>query len=252
MKPETSPISEEALADEIRAAYHSGIPMPGDLIETLLEEKLKGLAPADKLAFVGRLSHSFEGPVPGPAQVAGLRQEEMSRLISLLLGKDVALENLSPEELITKLSQSLNTVFDSLNQIISVINTTLLGEKIELATIRQVIGSDMEGSSGHDPLQIYLDQIQEAFLVAHRAFQQAAGDKIVQIFKELDPEVISAAAGTGFKFGPMRKAECFDIYTEKFNACKKWSDSGRAVEELLREFEKICQKTYKKQTRSMP
>jgi hypothetical protein len=252
MKPGINPISEETLADEIRAVYHSGGPKSGDLIETLLEDKLKGLAPADKLAFIGKLSHSFEGPVPGPAQGAGLRQEEMSRMISLLLGKEIELENLPPEELITKLSQSLNTVFDSLNQIIGVINTTLLGEKIEFATIRQVIGSDMGSSSGHDPLQIYLDQIQEAFLVAHRAFQQAAGDKIGQILKELDPEGISAATGTGFKFGPMRKAECFDIYTEKFNACKKWFDSGRAVEELLREFEKICQKTYKKKTRSMP
>lgn len=251
MKPDSRPISEEALADEIRAVYHSGSPKPVDLIETLLEEKLKGLTPADKLAFIGKLSHEFEGTVPDSGKGSGLRQEEMSRLISLLLGKDIAVENLPPEELITKLSQSLKTVFDSLNQIISVINTTLLGEKIELATIRQVIGSDMEGTSDHDPLQLYLDRIQEAFLVAHRAFQQAAGAKIGQILKELDPEGISAAAGTGFKFGPMRKAEYFDVYAEKFNACKKWYDSGRAVEELLREFEKICQKTYKKKTRSL-
>ncbi len=251
MKPESRPISAETLTDEIRAVFNSGSPKPGDRIETLLEEKLKGLTPADKLAFIGKLSHEFEGTFPDSGKGSGLSQEEMSRLISLLLGKNVALENLPPEELITKLSQSLNTIFDSLNQIIGVINTTLLGERIELATIRQVIGSDMGGNSDHDPLQIYLDQIQEAFLVAHRAFQQAAGDKIGRILKELDPEGISAA-GTGFKFGPMRKAEYFDVYTEKFNACKKWYDSGRAVEELLREFEKICQKTYKKKTRSMP
>jgi hypothetical protein len=252
MKPVSSPISEEALADEIRAVYHSGSPNPGDRIEALLEDKLRGFSPADKLAFIGRLSHTFEGPGTGSLQGTGLRQKEMSRLLSLLLGKDVAVENLPPEELITKLSQSLNTVFDSLNQIIRVINTTLLGEKIELATIRQMIGSDIESAEDHDPLQTYLDQIQEAFLVAHRAFQQAAGAKIDQILKELDPEGISAATEKGFKFGPLRKAENFDVYTEKFNACKKWFDSGRAVEELLREFEKICQKTYKKKTRSMP
>jgi len=250
MKPENSPISEKTLTDEIRAAYHSGSPDPRERIEGLLEERLKGFTPADKLAFIGRLCDAFEVPA-ATSRGAGGRQKEMARLISLLLGKDVAVENIPPEELITKLSQSLNTVFDSLNQIIGVINTTLLGEKIELATIRQVIGSDMEGKEGHDPLQIYLDQIQEAFLVAHRAFQQAAAAKINQILKELDPEGISAAAGTGFKFGPMKKAEYFDVYTEKFNACKKWVDSGRAVEELLRDFEKICQKTYKKKARSM-
>lgn len=251
MNQESGLISEKALADQIRAIYHSSSPKPEDGIEALMEEKLKGLTTAGKLAFIGKLSHEFKVPVSDSAQAAGFRHKEISRLISLLLGKDITVENLPPEELITKLSQSLKTVFDSLNQIISVINTTLLGEKIELATIRQVIGSDMGGNSDHDPLQIYLDQIQEAFLVAHRAFQQAAGDKIGQILKELDPEGISAAAGTGFKFGPMRKAEYFDVYTEKFNACKKWYDSGRAVEELLREFEKICQKTYKKKTRSM-
>ncbi|MEW6599499.1 MAG: hypothetical protein AB1499_00870 [Nitrospirota bacterium] len=251
MKPETVPISEASIADEIRAVYNSGAQAPEDRIESLLEEKLKGLSPADKLAFVGTLINAFELP-SGRAPVAGLRQKEMSRLISLLLGKDVAVENLPAEELLNKLSQSLNTVFDSLNQIVGVINTTLLGERVELATIRQVIGSDMKSGEDHDPLQIYLDQIQEAFLVAHRAFQQAAGDKIRQVLKELAPESISSAAGGGFKFGPMRKAEYFDVYTEKFDACKKWLDSGWAVEELLREFEKICQKTYRTKTRSMP
>lgn len=251
MNPEAGNISDIKLADEIRAAYHSGSPKPEERIEGLLEERLKGLTQADRLAFVKRLSNTFEDPASATAQGAGGSQKEMARLVHLLLGKDVAVENLPPEELITKLSQSLNTIFDSLNQIIGVINTTLLGERIELATIRQVIGSDMEGSNDHDPLQIYLDQIQEAFLVAHRAFQQAAGARIGQVLKELDPESISTAAAAGFKFGPMRKAEYYDVYTEKFNACKKWFDSGRAVEELLRDFEKICQKTYKKKTRSM-
>ncbi|RJR17428.1 MAG: hypothetical protein C4581_08085 [Nitrospiraceae bacterium] len=251
MNPEAGNISDIKLADEIRAAYHSASPKPEERIEGLLAERLKGLTQTDRLVFVKRLSNTFEVSASATAQGAGASQKEMARLVYLLLGKDVAVENLPPEELITKLSQSLNTIFDSLNQIISVINTTLLGERIELATIRQVIGSDMKGIEDHDPLQIYLDQIQEAFLVAHRAFQQAAQARIDQVLKELDPESISAAAGAGFKFGPMRKAEYYDVYTEKFNACKKWFDSGRAVEELLRDFEKICQKSYKKKTRSM-
>jgi hypothetical protein len=63
---------------------------------------------------------------------------------------------------------------------------------------------------------------------------------------ELDPERIDAEAGKGFKFGALRKADLFDLYREKFVSCKAWVDSGRFGEEFLREFEKTCEKSYKR------
>ena len=102
----------------------------------------------------------------------------------------------------------------------------------------------MREKPNRDSLQNYLDQIQEAFLVAHKAFQEAAQTKVGEILKELSPDHFEASEGGWLKFGPFRKAELFEIYKEKFQACKSWFESGRFMEELLREFEKTCQKLY--------
>ncbi len=248
---QNSAADADALADEIRAIYNSDSSRAGSLIETFLEQKLKGLPPGERLAVVDGLARRFGVSGTGTEQNLSLERKEVSRMFSLLLGKDIPVENLPAGELMEKLSVSLNTVFDTLNRIISVINSTLLGERVELATIRHIIGSGLEREGTPESLQSYLDQIREAFLVAHRAFQQAANIKIGRILDELDPGRISAAAGGGLKFGPLRKAESFEIYKEKFQACKGWFESGRFMEELLREFEKICQKLYKSNARGV-
>jgi hypothetical protein len=252
MEKHNSSVSETTLAHEIRTIYNSDHARAESLIESYLEHELKDCLPSDRLTVIEKLVHIFEGSASEPnREDYPLEQNTVSQLISLLLGKDMSAAELSADELMGKLSQSLNAVFDTLNQIIRVINTTLLGEKIEFATIRQIIGSNIEGEDTCDSLQNYLDQIREAFLVAHKAFQEAASVQISQILNELDPNRISAETEKGLKFGPLRKAENFDIYTEKFNACKRWFDSGRINEELLREFEKICQKLYKKKARGV-
>jgi len=146
----------------------------------------------------------------------------------------------------------LNTIFDTLNQIIGVIHVNLLGRKVELETIRQVIGSSLEKEGKPESLQGYLDQIREAFLVAHLAFQQVALNKMKGVLSELEPERLEAEEQGGLKFGPFLKADHFDSYKEKFRRVKGWVDSGRFGEELLREFEKNCQKSYKVKTGGSP
>jgi hypothetical protein len=244
-------ISADTLYDEIRSIYNSDSVRANTLIETYLEQRLKEYSLADKLSAIENLTNKFKAPGPVTERKDfGIGQEGISQVLSLLLGKDIPMDNLSSGELMEKLSHSLNTVFDSLNQITGVIHTTLLGESVELQTIRHIIGSDLESTEARDSLQNYLDQIREAFLVAHRAFQQAAADKTSQILNELDPDRISESTEKSLKFGPLRKAGNYDVYTEKYQACRKWYDSGRFTEELLREFEKICQKLYKKKARS--
>ena len=123
-----------------------------------------------------------------------------------------------------------------------------------MMTIRGIIGSNfekIEASGTHDSLQSYLDQIQDAFLVAHQSFQQAAQTRVRQILDELDPKRISDLSKGGYKFGPFRKAELFEVYKEEFKVCKAWFESGRFANELLREFEKTCQKSYKVKTRNI-
>jgi hypothetical protein len=234
------------LAESVRAAYRSDPAGAAARIERVLDEKLAGASPEERIAAVrevrGRCGSS--GPSPGPTP-AGSVAQEWTRLAALLLGDRVDVAKLPPGELSEKLAASLNTVFDSLNAIVGGINATLLGKTEELETIRFIIGSDLGGRKASGSLQEYLDRIQEAFAVAHRAFQEASEKKTGELLDELSPENISSKAEGGLKFGPMRKAELWEIYEERFRTVKKAHESGRLRESLLREFERSCQKMYK-------
>ena len=234
----------EELAVGIRAISQSS---PSDLqasMEAYLGDELRLLQQGERLVLLEKLARKFEtdtgAKVPSP-----LPSEESSRLVSLLLGKQISISDLSSAELSEKLAQSLNTIFNTLNQIIGVINTTLLGQRAEQETIRQIIGMHIGGGAGDNSLQNYLDQIRDAFLTAHKAFRQATEGLVREILTELDPEKIEASTEKRLKFGPLRKADLFDAYKDKFRAVKEGFESGRLMEEFLREFEKVCQKLYK-------
>lgn len=190
-----------------------------------------------------------ESSLPEPRERRGseeaLDNSDFTRLVSLMLGKKMAVADLSQAELSAQLAQSLNTVFDTLNQIVEMIQVNLLGRKTEQETIRQIIGSQIGSGTADNSLQNYLDQIREAFLVAHKAFRISAIEVVRELLAELDPEKIASASEGKLKFGPLRKAELFEMYKEKFGICKGWLESGRVMEGFLREFEKASQKLYK-------
>jgi hypothetical protein len=240
-----SPVSIEELVKEIRTINRSGATDIEVLIEQYLEHRLQGVSTSERPAIIENLVRQFKAGSTEAASALRVESRELSRLFSLLLGKKVSVEDFSSEEISDKLASALSTVFDTLNRIISVIHSTLLGQKAEIETIRHIIGSQLEGERGTSSLQEYLDQIQEAFLVAHKSFQSASRNKIEQILSELDPEKIASSVNAGLKFGPLKKAEIFEAYKEKYTAIRTWLDSGRLMTELLREFEKNCQKTYK-------
>ena len=241
------------LAESVRAAYRFDPAGAAARIERILDETLAGATPEERIAAVreirGGCGPSSSSTGPGPA---GHVAQEWVRLAALLLGDRVDVANLPPGELSEKLAGSLNTVFDSLNAIVGGINTTLLGKQEELETIRFLIGSDLGGRKASGSLQEYLDRIQEAFAVAHSAFQEAAEKNTGELLDELSPENISSRAEGGLKFGPMRKAELWDIYEERFRAVRKALESGRLRESLLREFERSCQKMYKTGRKGKP
>lgn len=201
---------------------------------------------------VQRLAREFEEDSTGSRQGLAFGQNEFPRFFSLLLGSNVSAADLSSAEVMERLARSLNTVFDSLNKTIAVINSNLLGRKGELETIRHIIGSDLEAAGGGQSLQTYIDQIQEAFMVSHRGFQQAALAEVEKILTALDPARLAAAEEGFFRFGPFRKAEHFEIYREKYRAVREWFDSGRFKEDLLRDFEHICEKEYARKARETP
>lgn len=235
----------EELAAEISALYKSDPKSAEGVIERHLKQRLEGLSFPERLVFVEQLTSEFKCPSPEITLKQHPESEELSHLLSLLLGREFSIASVSFEEFVTKLTYSLNVVFDHVNQMVNVIRGTLLGEQAELETIRVIIGSQLEGKRPAQSLESYLGQIKEAFVIAHRAFQEAAQRKVNEILTELDPAHIQAEAGGRLKFGLLRKAELFEIYKDRFTKCKGWFESGRFTEELLREFEKICQEHYK-------
>jgi hypothetical protein len=231
-----------ALANDIRGIYAVD-PQRADLdIERFLEEKLKRETGVEKIRILDELQSRFNPPAAGsttPAEKANA--EILVKLCSLVLGGKVTPDDLTSAEFIHRLAESLNTVFDNLNQLVGVINTSFLGREAGDQTIRHVIGIHLEGDDQVQSMQDYLGQINKAFLVSREAFRRAAEKIVSDILNEFDPEKIGQANDRGLAFGPMRKAQMLQIYEETFRKIKKWFDSDRFKTDLMHEFERQCQ-----------
>lgn len=238
-------ISTEQLSNEIRKIYKSDRSQAKISIETYLEKELKKCSNNEKLSLLEKLTADFSANISSKHCYLNTDEEVLAKFFSLVLGKKVSQADLSSAELLQRLAESLNTIFDTLNQLVSVINTAFIGECAGDETIRQVIGFHIEGAESHaGSLEDYLGQIKKAFLITQQAFTEATHTKVGEILRELDPKQIKADCSGGFKFGPFQKAEFFEMYEKKFDTCKKWFDSGRFIEKLLREFEKNSQKLF--------
>lgn len=243
MEARSKNLGAENLTEMLREIYRADPVNAENLIANFLKEKLQAYPLPEKINILRNLTQRFNQGAEDFSSPSA--PKELTRLLSALFGQRYSLQDLSSPDALEKLTNSLNTVFDTLNQIIGVIQSTLLGKRSELETIRLVIGSNIAGEDARgDSLPNYLSQIKDAFLISHKAFQQAAQAKVGEILKELDPDRIAAEGEGGFEFGPLRKAKLFDLYKEKFAQAKGYYGSGRFLEELLREFEKSCQKLY--------
>jgi len=239
-----TPPNLDKLADEIRQIYTSDRLQAENLIEQFLENTLGDISHDDKLEVIDKLTRKFKVNGTVTLENLNLDQEVLTRIFSFLLGRTVSQAELSSDELLQRLADSLKTIFDMLNQLVSVINRVFLGQPEGTQTIRQMIGFHLEGDDYTRSLESYLGQITRAFLTAQQAFKYAAEKKMKEIMAELEPEWINASARGGLKFGSLRKAKHFELYAEKYKAFKKWVDSGRYIEELLREFENNCQQLF--------
>jgi hypothetical protein len=237
-------VTNEALREQLRAMQAKDPASAPARIEAYLEDWFVGFSPEERVEALRFLAGDFDAGVPAAAASGVASSPEAARLFSLVLGKKVSAADLASGEQVEKLARSLNTLFDKLNQVVEQINTTLLGQTTELETIRVLLGSSLDGDRGGESLEQYLDRIREAFSVAHRAFVAASLAKVEKILSELDPEQIAGATEGGLRFGPLKRAEQFDTFSARFKAVREWVDQGRYREELLREFERECQKLY--------
>jgi len=243
----TNPILIDELAREIKDMYHADGSTDESNAETLIEnhlkQRLEGFSQSERLELLDKLTHEFRPIISQEPVAPRAGPDHVVKLFALFLGKEVSDTDLSSAEFLERLASSLNTVFDSLNELIGVINVTLSGKKTELETIRQIIGTNLHDEVERSSLETYLAQIKEAFLVSHQSFKKAAQAKVKEILLELDPRRIEESEPAGLKVGPLRKANLFEIYQHKFQRVQKWFESGRFEEELLRNFERTCERS---------
>ena len=233
----------DGLAEEIRELYALNPAHGRVLIEGFLEERFKDLPMEGRVEVLSHLIRRF-----GHALGSGGGEALMSRLSTLILGEAISPADLSSAEVLDRLAASLNIVFDSLNQLVAVIEGVLYGAGAAgQDTIRHVIGSHVQGDGDAVSLENYIERIKRAFLDSQRAFQDAAAAQVAALLSELDPERIAEAAEGGVKFGPFLQAERFRRYEERFGKCKKWFDSGGFKTELQRAFERNCEALSKNQ-----
>lgn len=237
----TDPLSINQLTNEIKEAYLLDAEHAESRIEQVLQKWTHDLTQSESLRFLEKLVAEFDTSSTGMPDNSNLDEDVMSRIVTLLLGKDVPRADFSSAEMMQRLADALNTLFNSLNKLISVINKTFLGEDSKEQTIRTIIGFHMEGEEHTASLESYIAQINKAFLTVQEAFKKAAQDKMGRILDQLDPDRISSEASSGFKIGPLKKAEYYEAYETEFRTLKKWFESGRFMEEFLRKFEKNCQ-----------
>ena len=237
MKPFT-----EQMAEEIKQIYSTDPLRAEILIEGYLEERLNKFSESEKLVFMKNLANHFYISGSHSVDNETMEQELVSRLFSLMLGRKITQVELSTPEFLEKLAESLNTIFESLNELVSIINATLFGDDTQNQTIRHLIGSQLAGQGETESLEMYLGQIKKAFLIAQKAYRKAAISVVSGILREMDPARISKTDTQGLKFGPFRKAEYYEVFEGKFDQCQKWFKSGRFMKEFLSKFEKNCQK----------
>jgi len=236
----SNPISLANLAHEIRQIYSMDSLQAEERIAAYLQEQLGPLSATEKVGLLEKLAAHFGASAPDSADRAHPEDEALARLFSLVLGDRVTTADLSSADLLKRLAESLNTIFDALNRLVAVIDSTLLGKDRGDETIRQVIGFHLEGQDQTQSLESYLGQINKAFLLAQQASKNAANQIVGKILQELDPEKINQQAGSGLKFGPLRKAELYDVFVQEMKKCRQWYESGRFMQDLQREFEKNC------------
>ena len=231
----------------MRSLYAGHPEQAEERIEALLKKKLSTQGGEEGKAVLRLVIQHFR---KSPQTQASVDSQIMTRMFSLLLGRKVEPDDLSSAALLERLAESLNTIFNALNQLISVINISFSGgSQRGDQTIRQFIGFHLEGEDQTKSLEDYLGQINQAFLMTHEAFKKAAQSRVRQILHALDPANIAAERSSGLKLGPLRKAEDFDILKAKIERIQKWFDSGRFMEDFLREFESNCQQFNRKDGR---
>jgi hypothetical protein len=235
------------LAANLREIYRSGISKAESRMEDHLESRLEGLPTAERVRILETLHSEFPGSIKQRTNEAALDNptgaEVYAKIYSLVFAKKVEQKDLSSSnELLTRMTESLKTIFDAVNELLNATNVVLNSGIPSEQTIRHLIGLHMRGGNQTKSLEKYISRIKIAILSSHDAYKEAVLSRVMNILLELSPDCIEKQCGKSIRFGPFRKAELFDMYQSRFNDVRKQCESGKFMEEFLTEFESALQR----------
>ncbi len=229
--------------DIIRSLYAEDPLLAEERIEEFLSNRLAEVTPDEKFTLLQSLAGEFRQTAKN--QLVPNNDPAFARIAALLLGAKADEVDLSSPQVFEKLAESINVVFDAINDIILGINGTFAGPESETETIRLVISSQIDLDGGGETLLSYLNQIKEAFAMSLQAFQKSTQTKLTELLYEISPKNIEELSGDSkLQIGPFRKAELFETYQRKFSSLEKLLHSGKLQEKFIREFEQSCQELY--------
>lgn len=235
----TDHIAMDQLVNEIRDLYVPDSDQTEKHIEQFLEKRLENLSESQRLWVLKKMIAQFDSTYHDRTDNFTFDDNVIPLIYKLLLGKDVSQSNLSSTELLQRLTESLNTIFRTLNELIRIMNITLYDKCQGKPGIQTIIESNPES------LESYLGQIKTVFKTVQAAFEKAAEVRIDKILTELDPEQFSDTTGGWLKITPLKKAESYDIYKDKYREIRNWFKSDKFIKDFRREFENSCQNLLK-------
>lgn len=233
----SSGLKVEKIADKIRGMHQSGQPDRAALIEEFLNNETSHLGADERIAFGESLLNYF---APNYSEQ---KESSLNQLMALLFEPGPVKNLSSYNRSVVGFANSLNIVFDSLDELIDAINEMFSKESMS-ESIRTVVCSSISNEADEDILQEYLAQVKQALGVMDKAYRKASFAMIREFIDALAPNSIAEELGKGVKLGPFRKAEIFSLYEDRFQAVNKWLDSGMFYKALNKEFEKSCQEIY--------
>jgi hypothetical protein len=227
------------LASELRALYLADPAEAQAQIEDLLNKRFDALTAGERLDEIRKLKDCFSGQNRDngsfSAEGAG---DELKKFIELLLGQRVESTDIDDMQLQEQLCSSLNSIFDSLNQLLQAMKTTFnLKDSRFDETIRHVIREQLVEEQTTGSLEEYIDQIRVSFFKSFDCSKAAYLAIMEKLLSEINPDILLSGAGGGIKLGPLKKAEAFDRYRVVYDSLHGWHESGRGLEEYLRAFE---------------
>lgn len=227
------------LVEELRDVYLAEPAAAQEQIERLLAQRFEGLPAEERLNEIRKLKDCFGGPKNKNAAVSeGASGDDLKKFIALLLGQRVGSKDMDDRQLQEQLCGSLNSIFDSLNQLLQAMKTTfnLKDSRFE-ETIRHVLREQLVEENPTGSLEEYIDQIRISFFKSFDCSKAAYKAIMEKLLSEINPETLLLQTGGGIKLGPLKKAEAFDRYKILYDSLHEWYESGRGLEEYLRAFE---------------